>query len=385
MMKQEMVSYLSTIKDDIYNVAKYLYDNPEASFEEHKACSYMVNLLKQNKFKVKEEYLGISTAFYAEYGSGHPKICLICEYDAAGSNGHITGHNLISAMSIGAALALARIQPKVGGTIVVLGCPGEFKSGAKITMAKQGTFEDIDAVLMAHPDVITAESGTSKAVMPLKIEYKSTSGFAYRRKSGYTALDACLFTFNAFTFLRKGLEEDTDIDGVIIQGGSTPYLIPNETESKFYIRASKMLRISKIEQDIRDFVSLTSKIMNVESNVSLYELPYDELITNVTLSRLFSHNLKESGIIDIKGAKNTSSGLSLGTVSHLVPSIHPYISIVENELIRYGTKEFANATISPFAFDKVMKTAQALAFTALDLIEKRDLVNEITTELHEII
>jgi amidohydrolase len=383
MMKQEMISYLSTIKDDIYGIAKFLYENPESSFQEYKSCSYLVNLLKKYKFNVKENYLGISTAFYAEFGSGFPRICLICEYDAAGNNGHITGHNLISTMSIGAALALAKIQPKVGGTIIVLGCPGEFKSGAKVTMAKQGTFENIDAVLMAHPDVITAESGTSTAVTPLQVEYKSTPGFAYRRREGYTALDACLFTFNAFTFLVKGLEEGTDIEGVIVQGGSAPYLIPDETISNFYVRAQKMCSINKVEQNIRDFVSMTSKIMNVESKVSLYELPYEELITNTTLSRMFSHNLKESGIIDLKGRKDTYSGLSLGIVSHLVPCIHSYISIVEDPSIRYGTKEFAEATVSPYALDRALKTSYALAFTALDLIEKQELVNEIVSELNE--
>lgn len=382
-MKQEMVTYLSTIKEDIFNLARFLYKNPEPSFQEHKSCSYLVNLLKKYKFNVKENYLDISTAFYAEYGNGFPKVCLICEYDAAGGSGHITGHNLISAMSVGAALALAKIQSKAGGTIVVLGCPGEFKSGAKITMAKQGTFEDIDAVLMAHPDVITAESGTSTAVMPLQVEYKSSPGFAYRKKEGYTALDACLFTFNAFTFLMKGLKEGTDIEGIIVRGGSTPYLIPDETEAKFYIRAQKMCHITTVEQHIRDFVNMTSKIMSVESKVSLYELPYEELITNSTLSRIFSHNLKESGIIDIGGQKDTYSGLSLGTVSHLVPCIHPYISIAEDHSIRYGSMEFAQATVTPYALDRVLKTAEALAFTAFDLIQKKELVNEIVTELHE--
>lgn len=382
-MKQEMVSYLSTIKDDIFNLNKFLYENPETSFEEFKSCGYLVNLLRQYKFNVKENYLGISTAFYGEYGSGHPKICLICEYDAARNDGHITGHNLISTMSIAAALALAKIQPKVGGTIIVLGCPGEFKSGAKITMAKQGIFEDIDAVLMAHPDVITAESGTSNAVMPIQVEYRTTSGFSYRKQKGYTALDACLFTFNAFTFLTKGLEEGTSIDGVIVQGGSTPYLIPDETVSRFYIRSQKMCSINKVEQNIRDFVNVTSKIMNIESKVSLYELPYEELITNTTLSRIFCHNLKESGIIDMDGRKDTYSGLSLGTVSHIVPCIHPYISIVEGNSVRYGTKAFAEATVSEYALDRALKAAHALAFTAFDLIDKQELVNEIVSELHE--
>ncbi|NLM35097.1 MAG: M20 family metallopeptidase, partial [Clostridiales bacterium] len=33
-MKQEIISYLNSIKDEIYNITKFLYDNPEESYKE---------------------------------------------------------------------------------------------------------------------------------------------------------------------------------------------------------------------------------------------------------------------------------------------------------------------------------------------------------------
>ncbi|ETJ24981.1 Amidohydrolase, partial [human gut metagenome] len=76
-----------------------------------------------------------------------------------------------------------------------------------------------------------------------------------------------------------------------------------------------------------------------------------ELITNRTLNRLFSHNLKENGIIHINPPKDIYAGLSIGDVSHTVPSIHPYISVLseENQNIKYGSLEFAQNTTSEFA------------------------------------
>lgn len=382
-MKQEIVTYLSTIKNDLFNLSKFLYENPEYSFKEYKAYNYITNMLEHNNFNIIPHYLDIDTAFCAEYGSGHPRICFICEYDAVLDKGHITGHNLISSMSIGAALSLSKIVDKIGGSIVVLGCPGEFSSGAKITMAKQGTFSDIDAVLMAHPNSFTSESGTSKALLPLKIEYFSESGLTTTHVAEFTALDACLFTFNSLTFLMKGLKKDISIDGVIVNGGSSPYLVPDKTESNFYIRGNKMSEINIVEKNIRDFIGTTSKLMNISSKVSLYELPYDELITNSVLSRIFSHNLKESGIIDIKEPTISPSGLSIGTVSHVVPCIHPYISIVTDNSVKFATTQFAEATLSEFAQEQAIKTSQALAITALDIIEKRELLNEITKEFYD--
>lgn len=379
-MKQEIITYLSTLNNDIFNLSKYLYDNPEESFKEFKSCTYITNLLRQNGFKVTENYIDIKTSFYAEFGSGYPKICYICEYDALKDHGHITGHNLITSISVAAALGLSKVVSKIGGTVIILGCPGEFKDGSKVTMVKQGTFKDIDLVLMAHPDTVTAESGTSMALLPLKINYKSSEGFSYRNKNSYTALDSCLFTFNALNILSKGFHKDCYINSVINNAGSSPSLMPKESEAKIYIRAKNMCIAESAECKIRELVKFTGSLMDISSSVSMYELPCDNLITNRTLSRIFSHNLKESGIIDVGDPIDTSSGLSLGTVSHVVPCIHPYISIVENNEIKYSTREFADATISNFATERVMKIAQALAATAVDVIEKETLMSSIKNE-----
>lgn len=379
-MKQELTTHLNLIKEDILNLSKYLYENPEESFNEYKAYDYIVAMLKSHNFEVIEHYLEIPTAFYAQYGTGHPKICYICEYDAVKDLGHIVGHNLISSMSLGAAISLSKVVPKSGGSVIVIGCPGEFLGSSKVTMTKQGTFDDIDVVLMAHPDTITAESGTSMAVIPIKISYKSKQGFTYRKSKGYSALDACLFTFNTLNLLQKGFEDDSTIDGVILKGGDSPYLLPSETESKFYIRTSKMCIACEIEKKIRELVKTTSYIMDVKSEISLYELPYDELIPNSVLSRVFCHNLKECGLINVESPKNTNASLSLGTVSQVVPCIHPYICITEDEKLQYSSPEFAMATLSYFAQDRVIKTAQALALTGFDLIDNESLLKQVKTE-----
>jgi len=381
-MKQEITSYLSTIRDEIFNLTKFLYENPEESFHEDKACRYLIDLFKKHNFKIIENYVDIPTAFYAEYGKGHPKICYLCEYDALKDGGHISGHNLISAMSVAAGLALAKVVPKIGGTVIVLGCPGEYIGSAKVTMAKQGVFNDVDVALMCHPEAVTAKSGTSMAVLPLSIKYKSSDGLAYRKKSGYSALDACLFTFNAISALSKGFEDNCSIDGVIVNGGAAPYMVPYETEAKFYIRAPKIVQAEDIENKIKELVKVTSFMMDVSYETSLYELPYEDLVPNDTLSRLFSHNLKECGIIDIEEAKDTTSALSIGTVSHFVPSIHPYINMIEDDSIKYPSSEFAASTIKDFAQDKVMKAAQALAITGIDLIEREDLLSEVKVEFN---
>lgn len=383
-MKQEMISYLQTIKEDIFNLSKYLYENPEESFYEYKAYNYLIKMLKEHNFKVTENYLEIPTAFYAEYGSGHPKICYICEYDAATKEGHITGHNLISAMSMGAALSLSKVIDKFkSGTIIVLGCPGEFISSSKVTMTKQGTFEDIDVVLMAHPDIENHESGTSMALLPIKIKYTSKNTLTYSQDGVYSSLDACYFIFNAISFLKNGFKKNCYIDNIIIKNNSSPDVIPKESTIEFYIRASKMTQACEIEKKIEQLANTVSNLMEIICQTSRPSLPYDEIIPNTTLSRIFSHNLKEVGIIDIGDAKNSLAGISIGTVSHVVPCIHPYISITDDKSIKYSSLEFAKATVSNYAKDTILKAASALAMTGLDLLEKESLLQEVKSEFYK--
>lgn len=377
-MKQEVISYLSTEKEALFNLCKFLHDNPEDSYKEYDACKYICNFLRDRDFDVREKFLDLDTAFYAKKGNGYPKICFLCEYDAIKSKGgHITGHNLLTTISITSALGLSKVIEKSGGTVILIGCPGEYLGGTKSTYVRQGIFDDIDVVLTAHPDIVTSESGTSKAIIPLKVTFKGHDGLSFLDFDSFTSLDGTMLTFNVINALSKGFCKKANIHTILSQGGVTPLLRPVESEGKLYIRAESTKTAKCIENKIRNLVACISDTMNLESCVELYEPPNEELLSNQILNRLYSHNLKENGIINIGKPRDIDAGISLGTVSHKVPCIHPYINIVDNVNIDYGTKEFADATISSFAQEQALSASYALISTALDLIESDFLLSEV--------
>ncbi|MDC4251455.1 M20 family peptidase [Clostridium perfringens] len=377
-MRQEVISYLSTEKEALFNLCKFLHDNPENSYKEYDACKYICNFLRDRDFDVREKFLDLDTAFYAKKGNGYPKICFLCEYDAIKSKGgHITGHNLLTTISITSALGLSKVIEKSGGTVILIGCPGEYLGGTKSTYVRQGIFDDIDVVLTAHPDIVTSESGTSKAIIPLKVTFKGHDGLSFLDFDSFTSLDGTMLTFNVINALSKGFCKKANIHTILSQGGVTPLLRPVESEGKLYIRAESTKTAKCIENKIRNIVACISDTMNLESCVELYEPPNEELLSNQVLNRLYSHNLKENGIINIGKPRDIDAGLSLGTVSHKVPCIHPYINIVDNVNIDYGTKEFADATISSFAQEQALSASYALISTALDLIESDFLLSEV--------
>lgn len=384
-MKQEIISFLYTCQDDIRNLATYLYENPETSYNEYNSSKYICDMLKKYNFNITEKFLEIDNSFFAEKGSGYPKICFLCEYDAIEDDGHITGHNLVTTTSVAAAIALGSIIDKTGGTAIIIGCPGEYLGGTKGTMVRQGVFEDIDVVMVTHPDTETCESGSSSAIIPLGLTFLGNKGLSFLNKKAYTPLDAALLTLNILESIKKGLPDNLEISSIISNGGYTPLLLPSKSEIKFYIRAMNTELAELGDNKIHTIANHVSELTDIQHKFFLYECPNQELITNRTLNRLFSHNLKENGIIHINPPKNIYAGLSLGDVSHKVPCIHPYISILDDSHkdVKYGSLEFAENTVSEFAIKQCIIAATSLADTALDLIENEKLLQEVKTEFYE--
>lgn len=80
-------------------------------------------------FTVTRNYLGLATAWRAEFKRGTPRgrvVGVNAEMDALPGIGHGCGHNLIAMAGVGVALALRAALEKhdVPGTVILLGTPG---------------------------------------------------------------------------------------------------------------------------------------------------------------------------------------------------------------------------------------------------------------------
>ncbi|RTF39637.1 amidohydrolase, partial [Serratia marcescens] len=59
-----------------------IWDHPETRFNETYSATLLADALEQEGFSVERGVGDIETAFIASYGSGHPIIALLGEYDA---------------------------------------------------------------------------------------------------------------------------------------------------------------------------------------------------------------------------------------------------------------------------------------------------------------
>lgn len=376
LVKQNIISFLSTIKEDIYSLCEFLYNNPEKPFSENKSSRYLIDMLRKYDFNIIDNFLNIPTAFYGQYGEGHPKICVICKYSADEKDGHIYGNNANASISMAAAIASRIAIDKLSGSIVIIGCPGLYSNGSEIKMTHENVFEDMDVILAPHVDNCSSESGTSMASIPLKMEYILNT-------PSNNSLDYSIFNLNAINELVKSSCDKCYIDNLCIDINNKVHGKKVKEMFKFNIKSPNIKDTEEIERKIRNYLKTLETILNVKYEVTLYELPSKELVSNNILSRIFSNNLKECGIINVCTPKTMEYSLGIGTISHTTPTIYPSIAITENEDINCPSPEFRESTLSSLCKERIIKAAEALAITAVDFIERNDLLEEITTELHK--
>ena len=371
-MKELLNKEVENLKDKLIEISEYMYHNPELGNEEFKSAEKLTSLLEEHNFTVEKEFLGLKTAFRAVYDSNKPGLTVgyLCEYDALPEIGHGCGHNMIGTMSAGAGIILSKILDKVGGRIIVYGTPAEETDGAKVIFAEEGVFEELDAAMILHPSSKTTKSGTSMALYPLQFTYKGkTSHAASCPQDGINALNSVIQLFNGIDALRQHVTPDVRMHGVITNGGTAANIVPDEAVAQFYFRAAKKETVMELLEKVKKIAEGAALMTGATLEMERYELPYDDLVTNENLSEAFTENLKALGITEVE-EDGTFGSSDIGNVSHIVPTIHPTISICDSSVISHS-REMADATISELGHERLITGTLALAYTGYDVLTKK--------------
>ncbi|MCQ2969197.1 MAG: M20 family metallopeptidase [Clostridium sp.] len=371
-MKDKLFEIGQQIKNELWQISDYIYENPELGNEEYKAVEKVTSFLEEHNFKIEREFLGLKTAFRATYESSKPGLTVgyLCEYDALPEIGHGCGHNMIAAMSAGAGVVLSKILDEVGGKIIVYGTPAEETNGAKVIFAEAGVFDELDAAMIAHPDAKTCKSGTSVALYPLQFTYKGkTAHAASCPHEGINALNSVIQLFNGIDALRQHVTPDVRMHGIITNGGVAANIVPDEATAQFYFRAAKKKTLEGLLEKVKKIAEGAALMTGAELIMERHELPYDDLVTNENLSEAFNENLRELGITDI-GERESFGSSDIGNVSQITPTIHPMIGISQC-YIRAHSKDLADATITDFGHERLVIGTLALAYTGYDVLSKK--------------
>ena len=277
--KKFVVAEIEKASPQYIDIARQIWGFAELGYQESKSASLLEQLLVSNGFRIDKGVAGIPTAFVASYGSGKPVIAILGEYDALpglsqdsvpvrkalddGGSGHGCGHNLFGTASSAAAIAVKDwiAANHIPGTIRFYGTPAEEGGGAKIYMARDGLFNDVDIVLHWHPsDRNNANAESSLAVKTGLFRFYGKSAHAAASpEKGRSALDAVESMDLMVNMMREHISSDARIHYVITQGGKAANVVPDFAEVEYYVR----------HPDVKEVLSIWDRVVKAAEGAAL--------------------------------------------------------------------------------------------------------------------
>jgi amidohydrolase len=379
---KQVASEIDRQSEYLWGISKALFHDPEIALKEYKACKLLTEALMAYGFTIETGIGGLETAFRATFGgNSNTTIAILAEYDALIGLGHACGHNLIAAAAIGAGVALAALVPKLNGQIQVIGTPAEEGNGGKIILANAGVFNSIDAAMMFHPASKNMVLRPSLASTEVKVEFfGKASHAAAAPEEGISALDAMILTFNNINALRQTFGSKDRVAGVILDGGEVSNIIPAYTSADFTVRSLTAKRRDILVEKVIACAQAGAQTIGCQLKYKVTP-GYKEIIPNKILAGLFKSNLESLGRIVVDPDPNERMGSTdMGDISHLIPSIHPYLAIAPEKVAGH-TVEFREYCISDAGKLAMLDAAKALAMTTVDLLVYPEMLVKAKEEL----
>ena len=372
--KARAEQHFTAVEGELRDLSRWMYDHPEIAFEERETSRRLTGFLAGHGFAVEYPAYGMETAFAARVGSRGPEVIICAEEDALPGVGHACGHNLIATAAIGAGIALAPLVEELGCRVTVLGTPAEEKIGGKVDLIDAGAFSGAAAAMMVHPADEDTLDPPILAVIHQVVEFHGKTAHAAASPwKGRNALDAFVLAYGSISALRQHMYPTDKVHGIITHGGDAPNIVPHYTRSEWYVRALTKARLDVFHSRVVACFQAAADATGCTVDISPVGHEYQDLISDPVLAELYDANSRALGRPLVPGSQRdpaTGGSTDMGNVSHVVPSIHPFLDLGCAPVTNHQP-EFAAATLTPEG-DRVLRDgALAMAWTVIDLAVSR--------------
>uniref|UniRef100_A0A3B4DWY0 Peptidase M20 domain-containing protein 2 n=1 Tax=Pygocentrus nattereri TaxID=42514 RepID=A0A3B4DWY0_PYGNA len=352
-LKQQVCSSIDQARDKLHRLGTAIWHCPELAYKERQSHDILV-------WNV-EPHFKLDTAFRASWGpvggsDSDPTVNIgfLCEYDARPGIGHACDHNLtaeagaVAAVGLRAALKSVADRP-VHAKVTVLGTPAEEEGGRKTDLLREGAFEDVDVVLMAHPSQEDATYIPDVAEHDVVVKYHGRASHASAYPcEGVNALDAAVMAYSNLSVLRQQLRPDWRIHGIIKHGGVKPNNVPDYSELEYYLRTPSHRDLATIRAKVEACFRAAAMATGCEVEILFVKNEFYEILRNHTLEGLYEEN------------GNTLITCTLFMVSLFLTSGSSDFGNV--------THEYTAASGAEKAQFFTLRAAKALAMTAVDVL-----------------
>lgn len=263
-----------TYRAQLQQLNQTIWSAAELKFSEFHSSLALMDFLRTEGFTVQQGLAGMETAFVASYGSGHPKVAFLAEYDALDglsqqanvdhpqprletTAGHGCGHNLLAVGSVAAALLVRDYLRDTGiaGTVCLYGCPGEEGGSGKVYLVREGCFRDVDFALTWHPSTVTGTVvGSNLATYQAYFRFYGKSSHAgFAPQLGRSALDASELMSVGVNYLREHMLPTDRIHYALTDaGGLSPNVVQSQSEILYLMRSKTSAQAQELYQRVCD-------------------------------------------------------------------------------------------------------------------------------------
>lgn len=371
---------LASLDGELRGISLQIHSHPELAWKEHYAHDVLTAFMAKHGFQVTKHYLGLDTAWRAEFAYSNEEnahhttgrvLGINAEMDAL-PLGHACGHNLIAMSGVGVAVAVkaALEAHRVAGKIVILGTPAEEGGGGKVLLLERGGYEEMDTCIMSHPmpgPPHIANLGSTTARYGFQVDFEGHSAHAAASPwEGTNALDAAFMAYSGVSVLRQQMKPTYRVHGIVVRRDEwTPNVIPDHATMRWYVRAPTKDEAAALSEKVKN--CFRGAALSTGCKLTINEdIPYYDLQNDETLSDVFTDIAQKYYGIPV-GRTSTSASTDFGNVSQTLPCIHPSYCIPTEQ--GNHTPEFAKAAATPAAHKAAMQITKALAVFGVKFLQ----------------
>jgi len=254
-----MESELLAMSDDITR-------HPEIGFKETYAVQHLTEYLRRHNFEISPGTGGFETAFVARFKAnrGKPVMGIILEYDALRGTSrpfHGDQHSAQGPIGIAVGVAMSEWLSETGqsGSIVLYGTPAEEIPSPSVRkiLFERGVFNEADVIVRSHssPTTDRPAPGFGSAVLngdAVKYTFSGAPAHQAVGWDGRNALEAVIHLFVNVDSMRSSIRPEASIQGIILEGGAAPNVVPDRTVADFAIRYPDAVYLAQVRQIVDD-------------------------------------------------------------------------------------------------------------------------------------
>ncbi len=371
-LKSRVQAEISELREELFEISTYLYQNPEIGYQERKAAKRLGDTAGRRGFTVTANLAGMETAFQATLAGNAegPHVVLMAEYDALPELGHACGHNLIAVSSLGAALAVGSVMPELRGRVSLIGTPAEeiVLEGGKKRLVEAGVFEGVDAAMIPHPFNRSHFEEAHYAVNHVEVRFSGKAAHAGGQPHlGVNAYDAVSLTLTGISFLRQQLRPDARIHWGDLEVSGPNNNIPDRSTINIFTRAGDDAYADELAEKVVNCVRGAALMTGCREEYRV-ERSYRSIRINRTLADLFRKNWLSLQLTADEPGPPLTASTDVGYVSRVTATILPLFRIADDPKIAPHTRAFLEVAGTEAAFEAALHAARGMAMTAVDLL-----------------